>query len=248
LVVNGVRDIAAAANSVSNAVLRLGIEDLVVSRDGTWKYLLTVTNQNIQTNYYRTTFDDSSWAGPSPGVLHVEDGGLPGGWVKGTRVSPTMFQEVSATESNYLNTVYFRKTVSTPFVGGTVRLRGRVLYDDGVVIYVNGVELARYTMPAGAITAATQASGGHEAGDSVPTIDIVVTNWVAGNNVIAAEVHQSGGYFVSDLGSANGTHLNEEQVEMAELNDGDRLRIGNYTLTVGLRDLDCVLNFKRPTK
>lgn len=56
-------------------------------------------------------------------------------------------------------------------------------------------------------------------------------------------------YFVSDLGSANGTYLNEEQIaEEAELSDGDRLRIGNFTLTVGLLDQDCILNFKRPTK
>ena len=55
-------------------------------------------------------------------------------------------------------------------------------------------------------------------------------------------------YFVSDIGSANGTYLNEQQIEMAELNDGDRLRIGNYTLSVSLCDQDCILNFKRPTK
>lgn len=55
-------------------------------------------------------------------------------------------------------------------------------------------------------------------------------------------------YFVSDLGSANGTYLNEQQIETAELGDGDRLRIGNYTLSVSLCEQDCVLNFKRPTK
>lgn len=66
-------------------------------------------------------------------------------------------------------------------------------------------------------------------------------------NHVAIE-RREGKYFVSDLGSANGTHLNEEQVELAELSDGDRLRIGNFTLTVSLRDQDCILNFKRPTK
>jgi len=55
-------------------------------------------------------------------------------------------------------------------------------------------------------------------------------------------------YFVSDLGSANGTHVNEQQVEMAELSDGDRVRIGNYTLSISLCNQDCILNFKRPTK
>lgn len=66
-------------------------------------------------------------------------------------------------------------------------------------------------------------------------------------NHVAIE-RRSGKYYVCDLDSANGTHLNEDRVNLAELCDGDRLRIGNFTLTVNLRDQDCVLNFKRPTK
>lgn len=57
-----------------------------------------------------------------------------------------------------------------------------------------------------------------------------------------------GRYFVRDLDSANGTYLNEQKIDLAELNDGDRLRIGNFTLTVSLCDFDCILNFKKPTK
>jgi hypothetical protein len=93
---------------------------------------------------------------------------------------------------NRINTHYFRKTVSTPAVGGTVTLRGRVLYDDSVMIYVNGVELTRFNLPAGTITAASQGVAGHENTDSTGVFEIVVTNWVAGNNIIAAETHQNG--------------------------------------------------------
>lgn len=66
-------------------------------------------------------------------------------------------------------------------------------------------------------------------------------------NHVAIE-RREGKYYVSDLESANGTYLNEERVEMAELHDGDRLRVGNYTLVVSLLEQDCVLNFKKPTK
>jgi len=59
---------------------------------------------------------------------------------------------------------------------------------------------------------------------------------------------QEGKYFIRDLESANGTYLNEQKVDLAELNDGDRVRVGNFTLTVSLCDLDCILNFKKPTK
>jgi len=65
-------------------------------------------------------------------------------------------------------------------------------------------------------------------------------------NHVAIE-RRDGKYYVRDLESANGTYLNEEQVDLAELRDGDRLRVGNYTMTISLLDHDCVLNFKKST-
>ena len=53
------------------------------------------------------------------------------------------------------------------------------------------------------------------------------------------------GYFVCDLSSSNGTYLNDERVDSSNLKDGDRLRIGNYLLTVSLLNQDCILNFKK---
>ena len=55
-------------------------------------------------------------------------------------------------------------------------------------------------------------------------------------------------YFICDLGSANGTYLNDRRTDQAQLNDGDRLRIGNYTISVSLVEQDCILNFKKVTK
>jgi len=59
---------------------------------------------------------------------------------------------------------------------------------------------------------------------------------------------REGQYFICDLGSANGTYLNDQQTDLAQLNDGDRLRIGNHTISVSLVEQDCVLNFKKITK
>lgn len=53
------------------------------------------------------------------------------------------------------------------------------------------------------------------------------------------------GYFVCDLSSSNGTYLNDDRVDSAHLNDGDRLRLGDYLLAVSLIDQDCILNFKK---
>lgn len=59
---------------------------------------------------------------------------------------------------------------------------------------------------------------------------------------------RDGRYFLRDLGSANGTYLNDRRTDIAQLNDGDRLRIGACLITVNLLEQDCVLNFKRVTK
>ena len=50
-------------------------------------------------------------------------------------------------------------------------------------------------------------------------------------------------YYLVDLGSANGTYLNDERVVSAPLSHGDRVRIGGYVLQVTMREQDCILNF-----
>lgn len=55
-------------------------------------------------------------------------------------------------------------------------------------------------------------------------------------------------YYIRDLGSANGTRVNETRVEEAELQHGDSLRIGDFILQVQLLDEDCILSYKKKAK
>lgn len=61
-------------------------------------------------------------------------------------------------------------------------------YDDGIVIYVNGVEVNRTNMPAGAIAYTTVASANGYSTNA--TFSIPSSYFTAGTNIIAAEVHQ----------------------------------------------------------
>lgn len=46
-----------------------------------------------------------------------------------------------------------------------------------------------------------------------------------------AEIHREGrGYNVADLGSLNGTYVNRERVDKADLSSGDELQIGKFRL------------------
>ena len=90
-------------------------------------------------------------------------------------------------------TTYFRKKFVVDVPAGTpvTGLRGELMYDDGAVVYLNGQELARVSMPAGAIGASTLALG-HEAGNAYQSFDwsAAAALVVPGENVIAVEVHQ----------------------------------------------------------
>jgi len=44
-------------------------------------------------------------------------------------------------------------------------------------------------------------------------------------------IARDGGYVVRDSGSLNGTYVNRERVEQAELHAGDEVQIGKYRLT-----------------
>ena len=88
----------------------------------------------------------------------------------------------------YLRTSF---TVSNPaqVTGLTLDL----LRDDGAVVYLNGVEVARDNMPGGTITAATPAStavaGADEAAFHRFTLNPAALR--DGTNVLAVEIHQS---------------------------------------------------------
>ena len=66
--------------------------------------------------------------------------------------------------------------------------------DDGVVVYVNGVEVARKNLNAGAVTQGTYANAAVSAATAVSTpfvFDVPASAFVAGTNVIAVEVHSN---------------------------------------------------------
>jgi len=65
--------------------------------------------------------------------------------------------------------------------------------DDGFVAYINGVEVGRSNMPAGAVTFGTSATSNMEAGTETMST-LTLTNWKAacvdGENTLCIEVHQ----------------------------------------------------------
>lgn len=158
-------------------------DTVITPFNSSWKYLDNGTNQGTA---WRPTlvsgvdpFNDTTWASGN-GILGY-----------GTKQNTTVSFGPSST-FKYITT-YFRKIVSIPdpslYIGITLRL----VCDDGSVVYVNGVEVARSNLPAGTISSSTLASAAVSgvAETAISEYYIPLTSFIAGNNTIAVEVHQA---------------------------------------------------------
>ena len=91
----------------------------------------------------------------------------------------------------HITTYYLRTTI--PLVADPadlLALNASLLADDGAVIYLNGIEAARYNMPVGAVTATTLAASDVDATNFV-SLNLDRSGFVPGNNLLAVELHQS---------------------------------------------------------
>jgi hypothetical protein len=142
-----------------------------------WRYNDTGIDQG--TAWRDASFDDSAWAfnftelgfgdGDEATVIQSNPNGLP------------------------LNTAYFRSSINIANPTIYSNLSVWLLRDDGAVVYLNGVEVYRNNLPAGAVTYGTKAVRNIE-GDEESSFAIHVfpaSALVAGPNVLAVEMHQA---------------------------------------------------------
>ena len=136
--------------------------------------------------YQAVEFDDSSWASGAQ-LLHYETGSLASvsGFVKTTQVP----RNGSLPFPCYYFRTHFDYT--GPLEG--VALRAITMVDDAAILYLNGVEIQRIRMPAGAISYASTGGGaigpGTEAAEETWSLPSGALR--QGDNVLAVEVHQA---------------------------------------------------------
>jgi len=147
----------------------------LIAYNSSWKYLDNGSNQG--TGWRATGFSDATWA----------TGNAQLGYGDGDEATVLSF---GPDANNKYVTTYFRKTfsVSNPSLFTTVL--GNVKRDDGVAIYVNGTEVFRNNLAAGAAynTLGTLAS---DDGATAVAFSFSPSVLVSGNNVIAVEIHQN---------------------------------------------------------
>ena len=168
--------VAASGSPLSvAATIPGGGEETLVATGATWRYLDDGSDQGAA--WTAPGFDDAAWAsGPSQ---------LGYGDAEATLVS------FGGDENDKHVTTYFRHTFNVPDPEAHGSLTLRLKRDDGAAVYLNGTEIARSNLDdgAGASTLAASTvdaqSEGHYSEFPVPASLLV-----AGDNVLAAEVHQ----------------------------------------------------------
>jgi Phosphodiester glycosidase len=154
-----------------------------------WSY---VTANLDGVNWTAPAYDDSSWTGSGPGALWVDTRGFfnPAIPISGNTQMPdpgTGFPYITY----YLRT-HFTFTNQVSGVG----LLFEDYVDDGAVFYLNGTEIYRLRMsPAPAVISNSTLAAGYPCSGDATCPDYfsifgpLATNLVAGDNVLAAEVH-----------------------------------------------------------
>ena len=151
-----------------------------------WRYL--DNGVDMGTAWRAPSFNDASWAF-GPGKLGYSDN------------PATTLGYGSNAGAKYI-TYYFRKNFNVASVAAlTDSLELNILRDDGAIVYINGTEILRSNMPAGAIAYGTFSSTIVDGADESIYFPYIIPKSVLinGTNTIAVEMHQRDGTS-SDLG------------------------------------------------
>jgi hypothetical protein len=144
--------------------------------DKVWTY--NDPRADLPADWKNRTYDDGAW-GSGPALLGVETAAL----TEPLRTQLTLGGI----------TYYFRTHFTYNGTPGSGVLRFRYFLDDSAIVYLNGVEVTRIRMPSGPVSYSTEGAGG-AIGDATMEgpVTFCVTNLLAGDNVVAVEVHQIG--------------------------------------------------------
>jgi Lamin Tail Domain/Bacterial Ig domain/CotH kinase protein len=158
------------------SLVKVQAQSQLIPAGAEWKYLDNGTDQG--TAWQDLNFNDTSWAS-GPAQLGYGDND------EATVIS------FGPDSGNKYITYYFRRTFVVDDPSDFVSIAGSLTYDDGAVIYLNGVEVFRINLPGGTILFNTLAAG---AADYTPEpFTILPSSLVAGTNIIAVEMHQANG-------------------------------------------------------
>jgi hypothetical protein len=157
----------------------------LVSTGAVWRY--HDAEVDLGSAWRESGYDDSAW---SQGAAPLGYGNSRENTVVGAGNAPP--------------TVYYRHAFVTPNTLIPISLAGSLQRDDGTVVYLNGTEIFRDNLPAGAVSYSTPALSAVDDPDESDRFTFVIPEnlLLPGTNVLAAEMHQCPGELGQPVQSA----------------------------------------------
>ncbi len=159
-----------------NITKRESTEIRLVDRGSAWRYF--DGGALPASDWMSEEYSDGAWA----------QGNAQLGYGEGDEATIVSF---GPNASNKFITTYFRKEINVADTVGFGTLSGTALYDDGVVIYLNGEEVYRGNMPSGTISYSTVALQAIPSETTYYPFTIPAGKIKPGVNVLAVELHQN---------------------------------------------------------
>ncbi|MCA9213170.1 MAG: lamin tail domain-containing protein [Planctomycetales bacterium] len=209
--VNGlpVDTLAANRNWSIAAGSNTATETVSIFREGSeWKYLDDGSDQG---NAWRESdFNDDAWK-VGNGEFGYGDG------------DETTVIEGGPTNDRF-QTSYFRRTFDIENADEITALQASIRYDDGIAVYINGVEVARENLPDDAAFD-TFANGSKSNENQLVDFTLPIESLVSGTNTIAVEIHQheptsSDVSFDMILDSVKTVEINEQNATLLRMFPG----------------------------
>jgi hypothetical protein len=185
-----VTDIASGANPIdpNPTIVSLTSASVVTGTEWNSNWLYNSNNLDSTSGAWKDTgFTPGADWGTGPGLFGSETGAALTAAPApiGTPLTPN---SVAAT-SEQLVTTYFRKSITLPALPAGARYVICHYTDDGFIAYLDGTEIYRFAMPAGAVTFTNRSTG-------IPSGDATMRSFsftsTAGAHTLAVELHQAG--------------------------------------------------------
>src|SRR5258706_7603512 len=184
VVVSNVQDSAVSPNTICDGASASLAFFLQIPIDDTWLY--NTNGTDLGTSWRNIGFDDTTadWSS-GPGLIADETAALP------ATINTPISRLVNG---QYHYTFYFRYHFTSPIAMNKVPVSFRHIIDDGALMYINGQQFHSFNMTNTAATVNYNSQAAVNVGDAVYNGPFSATwsNVVAGDNVIAVEVHQNG--------------------------------------------------------
>lgn len=155
---------------------------ILIAIDDKQKWRYENTGKDLGTAWKDKTFNDSAW--PEGAALLAAETDATSEPIRTTLVRQSPAGKGILTD-------YFRTHFTFNGNPAGAKLSIRHLVDDGFVLYLNGVEVYRFGIAAGPVTVTTAATSHEGRNIYEGPFEIPAAALVAGDNVLAAEVHQT---------------------------------------------------------